>query len=59
MTSKLITIAMCFALQACALIPQTDPAAELTRQAHAWDDAIIRKDMPAVAANMAPTKMTA
>lgn len=26
----------------------------LTQQAHAWDAAIIRKDMPAVAANMAP-----
>lgn len=26
----------------------------LTRQAHAWDAAIIRKDLPAVAANMAP-----
>lgn len=26
----------------------------LTRQAHAWDAAIVRKDMPAVAANMAP-----
>lgn len=54
MTSKLITIAMCLALQACALAPQTDPAIELTRQADAWDAAIIRKDMAAVAANMAP-----
>jgi len=26
----------------------------LTEQAHAWDAAIIRKDMPAVAANIAP-----
>lgn len=54
MKSKLIITTMCLALQACALAPQTDPTAELTRQAEAWDAAIIRKDMPAVAANMAP-----
>lgn len=54
MTSKLITIVACLALQACALAPQSDPAAELTRQANDWDAAIIHKDMAAVAANMAP-----
>ena len=54
MTSKLITIVVCLALQACALAPHSDSAAELTRQADAWDAAIVRKDMAAVAANMAP-----
>jgi ketosteroid isomerase-like protein len=39
----------------CATV-QTPAAltAALTRQAHAWDAAIIRKDLPAIAANMAP-----
>lgn len=54
MTSKLMTIATCLALQACALEPQINAAGELTRLADAWDAAIVRKDMAAVAANMAP-----
>jgi ketosteroid isomerase-like protein len=54
MTIKFMTLGLCLALQACALAPQTSPVAELTLQAEAWDAAIIRKDMAAVAANMAP-----
>ncbi len=53
MTSKFFALGWCLALQACALTTPADPVAELTRQSHAWDAAIIGKDMPAVAANMA------
>ena len=53
MTSKLALL-FCVALQACATVPAADPIAVLTRQAGAWDEAIVRKDMAAVAANMAP-----
>ena len=45
------------ALQACAVPPAAgDPrgdVAVLTRQAHAWDQAIVRKDAAAIADNMA------
>lgn len=54
MTPKLMTLCCCLTLQACALAPAADPIAALTRQAAAWDAAIVRKDMAAVAANMAP-----
>jgi ketosteroid isomerase-like protein len=49
-----LTLGFCLALQACVSAPPADTVTTLTRQAHAWDAAIIRKDMPAVAANMAP-----
>ena len=54
MTPRLMTLCCCVALQACATAPAADPIAALTRQAAAWDAAIVRKDMAAVAANMAP-----
>ncbi|UUZ56279.1 nuclear transport factor 2 family protein [Massilia sp. H-1] len=54
MTIKYFTLGLCLALQACALTPYTDPVTQLTKQADAWDAAIIRKDMAAVATNMAP-----
>jgi ketosteroid isomerase-like protein len=50
MTPKFMTLLACLALQGCA----SDPVAALTRQADAWDAAIVRKEMAAVAANMAP-----
>ncbi|MEO8310317.1 MAG: nuclear transport factor 2 family protein [Caldimonas sp.] len=44
-------------LQACALAPPAADAAadiaRLTRQSNAWDEAIVRKDERAIAANMA------
>jgi ketosteroid isomerase-like protein len=54
MTIKFMTLGLCLALQACALAPHADPVTQLTEQADAWDAAIVRKDMAAVAANMAP-----
>ncbi|MES2317002.1 MAG: nuclear transport factor 2 family protein [Pseudomonadota bacterium] len=53
MTPKFIPFLLCLALQACAIAPPANIVGALTRQAHAWDEAIVRKDMPAVAANMA------
>ena len=41
--------------QACAMTPvnDTETIAVLTRQADAWDKAIVRKDRAAIEANMA------
>jgi ketosteroid isomerase-like protein len=56
MKRALVAIAIA-GLQACALAPAPVDAradvAQLTRQSNAWDEAIVRKDERAIAANMA------
>ena len=50
-----LSAALCAVLlQGCATPAPDSTISALKRQADAWDAAIIRKDMPAVAANMAP-----
>ena len=53
-TSLFTLVFLAGALCACTTPAPANTIAALTAQAHAWDHAIIRKDMAAVAANMAP-----
>ncbi|MES2018551.1 MAG: nuclear transport factor 2 family protein [Pseudomonadota bacterium] len=55
LTLNAIALAACVALlPGCATPEPANEIATLARQAHAWDGAIVRKDLPAIAANMAP-----
>lgn len=52
--ASLLVVSGCSSTATGPRTPEPDLVAALARQANAWDEAIVRKDLPAIASNMAP-----